>query len=211
MQRIMRHLSLGIVIVGCLTRGALAQQALTWPEVRDKFEAVNPTLRAAQIGVDESRAQEITAYLRPNPDFSISADQIGHNTTSNPFKEMLNVVSVSYLHERQHKRELRRDSAKESTAVTESTYLDQERSLLFNLRSAFVQLLQAKAVLQNAKENLDYWDRELDSQSKAIQRGRPRSGGSEPADAATRAIRIGFRNRDGESSNQQDPAPDVAE
>ncbi len=33
---------------------------------------------------------------------------------------------------------------------------------MFNLRNAFVQLLQGKAVLQNAKENLDYWDRELD-------------------------------------------------
>jgi cobalt-zinc-cadmium efflux system outer membrane protein len=69
---------------------------------------------------------------------------------------------ISYLHERQHKRELRRDQAKESTAVAASTYLDQERGLVFNLRNAFVQLLQGKAVLQNAKENLDYWDRELD-------------------------------------------------
>ncbi len=70
--------------------------------------------------------------------------------------------SISYLHERQHKRELRRDQARESTAIAESTYLDQERGLVFNLRSAFVQTLQAKAVLQNAKENLDYWDKELD-------------------------------------------------
>lgn len=140
---------------------AFGQKALTWQEVRDRFEAANPTLLAARIGVEESRAQEITAYLRPNPEVSVTADQIGHNTTSNPFKEMLNAASVSYLHERQHKRELRRDSAKQSTAVAETAYLDQERSLLFNLRSGFVQLLQAKAVLQNAKENLEYWDREL--------------------------------------------------
>ena len=33
------------------------QQALTWEQVRDKFEAVNPTLKAAQINIDESRAQ----------------------------------------------------------------------------------------------------------------------------------------------------------
>jgi cobalt-zinc-cadmium efflux system outer membrane protein len=66
------------------------------------------------------------------------------------------------LHEREHKRELRRDQARQTTAVAESTYSDQERSLLFNLRNAFVQVLQAKAVLENAKENLEYWDRELD-------------------------------------------------
>lgn len=32
---------------------------------------------------------------------------------------------------------------------------------MFNLRNAFVQLLQSKAVLQNANENLAYWDQEL--------------------------------------------------
>jgi len=78
-----------------------------------------------------------------------------------PFKGTVFSPGVSYLHERGGKRELRRDSAQQSTAVAESTYSDQERSLLFNLRNAFVQLLQAKAVLENAKENLDYWDREL--------------------------------------------------
>ena len=54
----------------------LAQKALTWQDVRDKFEAANPTLRAGQIGVDESKAAEITAFLRPNPSLGIIADQI---------------------------------------------------------------------------------------------------------------------------------------
>jgi outer membrane protein, heavy metal efflux system len=166
-----RHWCIGLLLAGCLGHNLFAQTAYTWQQIRDKFEATNPTLKAAQLNIDESRAQEITAYLRPNPEFSITADQIGHNTTSNPFKEMLNAYSVSYLHERQHKRELRRDSAKESTAVTESTTMDQERSLLFNLRSAFVQLLQAKAVLQNAKENLEYWDRELAVNQKRFDAG----------------------------------------
>jgi cobalt-zinc-cadmium efflux system outer membrane protein len=68
---------------------------------------------------------------------------------------------ISYLHERQNKRELRRDQAKETTTIAESSYLDQERGLVFTLRSAFVQTLQAKAILQNARANLDYWDKEL--------------------------------------------------
>jgi outer membrane protein, heavy metal efflux system len=158
---VFRHFCIGLLLAGCLPRNLSAQTTYTWQQLEDKFEATNPTLKAAQLNIDESRAQGITAYLRPNPEFSITADQIGPNTTSNPFKDALTAYSVSYLHERRHKRELRLDSAKESTAVTESTTLDQERSLLFNLRNAFVQLLQAKAVLQNAKENLDYWDREL--------------------------------------------------
>ena len=172
MPHLQKH-ALAFFIVVCLLFPvrAFCQKALTWQEVRDKFEAANPALLAARIGVEESRAQEITAYLRPNPEFSITADQIGHNTTSNPFKEMSTAASVGYLHERQHKRELRRDSAKQSTAVAETTYLDQERSLLFNLRSGFVQLLKAKTVLQNAKENLDYWDRELAVNRKRFNAG----------------------------------------
>ena len=122
-------------------------------------------MKAAQLNIDESRAAEITAYLRPNPDFTISADgfQISRNMgVWRPFSGVVETPGISYLHERQHKRELRRDQAKESTAIAESTYLDQERSLVFNLKSAFVQTLQAKAVLENAKENLEYWDRELE-------------------------------------------------
>lgn len=142
-----------------------AQTAFTWQQIEDKFKMTNPTLKAAELNIDESRAAEITAYLRPNPDFSVTAD--GFQITPNmgiwrPLSGVVETPGISYLHERQHKRELRRDQAKESTSVTQSAYQDQERGLIFNLRSAFVQTLQAKAVLQNAQDNLAYWDRELE-------------------------------------------------
>lgn len=164
MRSFFKRLCLAILLLTGLTRTAFCQQALIWEQVRSKFEAANPTLKAAQSNIDESRASEITAYLRPNPDLNLLTDgtQISrYGGVWQPFKGTVFSPGVSYLHERGGKRELRRDSAKQSTAVAESTYSDQERSLLFNLRNAFVQLLQAKAVLQNAKENLDYWDREL--------------------------------------------------
>lgn len=53
---------------------AICQQALTWEQVREKFEIANPTLKAAQINIDESRANQITAYLRPNPNFNLLTD-----------------------------------------------------------------------------------------------------------------------------------------
>jgi len=163
--RVARYAPVVLLVSSGLTQPLLAQKALTWREILEKFEATNPTLKAAQANIDESRAAEITAYLRPNPDFTLTAD--GLQVTRNlgvwrPFSGIVETPGISYLHERQHKRELRRDTARESTAIAESTYLDNERGLIFNLRSAFVQVLQAKAVLQNARENLDYWDRELD-------------------------------------------------
>jgi cobalt-zinc-cadmium efflux system outer membrane protein len=153
-----------ILVAALLPAAALAQTLFTWDQIKDKFAAANPTLKAAQLNIDESRASEITAFLRPNPDLSITVDgfQIAPNQgVWQPFSGVLETPAISYLHERRHKRELRRDSAKESTVVAESNYSDQERTLLFNLRNAFVGVLQAKAVLENARDNLNYWDREL--------------------------------------------------
>jgi outer membrane protein, heavy metal efflux system len=163
-HRFFRQTSNAALIVGLLQTPAFSQTALTWQQIKEKFEATNPTLKAAKDNIDESRAEEVTAYLRPNPDFTITAD----GTQISPYQGVWRPLSgtfyspnISYLHERQHKRELRLQTAQETTDVTVSQYADQERSLIFTLRSAFVQTLQAKAVLQNAEDNLAYWEREL--------------------------------------------------
>jgi cobalt-zinc-cadmium efflux system outer membrane protein len=158
-----------------------AQNVFDWQQIKDKFESSNPTLKAARLNIDESRANEITAYLRPNPDFSLGFDQInpftkqpppsGGPNVYRPFAYTEPTFEFDYLHERGHKRELRRDTAKESTAIAESTYADQARNLIFNLRNAFVQLLQAKAVFQNATDNLAYWDKELGINRKRFSAG----------------------------------------
>jgi len=159
------RLCLGLALAGVLAPSGLAQQALTWQEVRNKFEAANPTLRAGQIGVDESRAQEITAYLRPNPTVGVLADgtQIArHDGVWQPLAGTLYTGSIGYLHERRHKRELRSESAQDATKVAVSGQSDLERTLLFNLRTAFIQTLEQKAVFSLAKENLSYYDHVLD-------------------------------------------------
>jgi outer membrane protein, heavy metal efflux system len=138
-----------------------AQQALTWEQVKAKFEAANPALKADALNVDEMRAEEVTAYLRPNPQLTASTDgtQIApHDGVWQPFKGTDVVPSLSYLHEREHKRELRLDSAKEGTRIAESEHEDLKRNLQFTLRTAFVNTLQAKAVLELAKADLEYYD-----------------------------------------------------
>jgi cobalt-zinc-cadmium efflux system outer membrane protein len=145
--------------------GQPAAQLLTWQNVRDRFEANNPTLLADKLNIDEAKAQEITAYLRPNPTFNLTLDgtQIAPNKGEwRPFAGTFESPGLSYLHERRHKRELRLESAKKETIITGYTHADLERSLLFNLRNAFVAALQAKAVLQLTKDNLAYWDHVLD-------------------------------------------------
>lgn len=144
---------------------ANAQEPWTWEKVRDRFETNNPTLQAGRVSIDESKAQEIMAFLRPNPTFTLSADatQIAPDKgVWRPFAGTFESPNISYLHERQHKRELRLESAKKGTLIAGSGQADLERTLLFNLRGAFVSALQAKAVLQLAKDNLEYYDRVLD-------------------------------------------------
>lgn len=148
-----------------------AQQAYTWQDIQKRFEAANPTLRAGKISIDEARAQEITAFLRPNPDLTVAADQFNLTSPLQPLVNASQIAAVTYLHERGHKRELRREVAEKGTAIAASQQADLERTLLFTLRSAFVQLLQAKAVVANAKENLAYFDRELEINRERLKAG----------------------------------------
>jgi outer membrane protein, heavy metal efflux system len=174
MQRFIKIICAVALLVGSTGRLAHAQKALTWDEVRTRFEANNPTLLADKLTIDESKAQEITAFLRPNPSVSLTADgtQIApYKGVWRPFAGTYETPSISYLHERQHKRELRLESAEKGTLIAESSHADLDRTLLFNLRGAFVSTLQAKAVLQLAKDNLDYYDHVL-----AISRDRFNAG-----------------------------------
>jgi outer membrane protein, heavy metal efflux system len=141
--------------------GASAQQSLTWDQVRLRFEQNNPTLLADKLNIDEAKAQEITAYLRPNPNLGLLSDQItpfNVGPSHGPLSYLLPSATLSYLHERDHKRELRQESAQKATGIALSNYADTERTLLFNLRGAFVSMLQAKAVLKLANDNLAYYD-----------------------------------------------------
>jgi outer membrane protein, heavy metal efflux system len=161
MKALLIRLGCGFSLIIALTGNASAQRPLTWQEIRDKFESANPTLRAGQIGIDESRAQEITAFLRPNPNLAVSVDGIQITPSQGvwrPLSGMTESPNISYLHERRHKRELRLESAQGATKIAISGQSDLERTLLFNLRTAFIQTLQQKAVLRLAQENLSYYD-----------------------------------------------------
>src|SRR5215470_8479807 len=175
MQGLSTRLCLGLLLGAFLAASCPAQKALTWQEVRDKFLAVNPTLRAGQIGVDEAKASEITAYLRPNPNLSLIADQINPFPGGPPhgtFSAFLTVATLTYLHERQHKRELRLESAQGASKIAVSGQADLERTLAFTLRLAFVETLQGKAVFELARVNLKYYDHVLE-----VNRERYRAGG----------------------------------
>jgi outer membrane protein, heavy metal efflux system len=151
-----------------------AQPGLTWDQVKAKFEATNPALKADADNVDEMKAEEITAYLRPNPQLTLSTDgtQLApHNGVWTPLLGTQYQPNFSYLHERDHKRELRLESAQEGTRITQSQHEDLERNMVFALRTAFVGTLQAKFILDLAKADLEYYDKIIEISRARFQAG----------------------------------------
>src|SRR5260370_610286 len=151
-----KHLWKYFAVLAMLPCRALAQTpapastSLTWEQVRQRFEQNNPTLRAGQIGIDESKAQEITAFLRPNPSLTLTADgtQITpHNSVWRPLAGTYETPGISYLHERRRKRELRLESAQKATRIAVSRHADLQRTLLFPFLLPFVHALQITVIL----------------------------------------------------------------
>jgi cobalt-zinc-cadmium efflux system outer membrane protein len=147
---------------------------LTWEQVKQRFEAQNPSLKADALQVQEMKANEITAYLRPNPTFTMTADgtQIApHDGVWKPISGTDLSPNVSYLHERDGKRELRLKSAQQGTQISEAQHADLERTLLFSVRQQFVATLQAKAVLALTRQELSYYDHLIDISRLRWQKG----------------------------------------
>src|SRR5215469_4731939 len=156
MRYISIHLSIALAVVaplGAQTRTPLPSAApgtvWTWDQVKEHFELGNTTLMAAKLNIDELKAEEITAHLRPS-----------HGVWQ-PFAGTFVSPGVSYLFARRNKRNLRFEAAKQGSAIGAAQASDSERTLVFNLRTAFVGILEAKAVLELAQNNLEYYDRIL--------------------------------------------------
>src|ERR1035438_4795999 len=110
-----------LILLGVTAGWAAAQTqtppppAWTWEQVKERLELNNPTLLAGKLNISELQADEITAHLRPNPTLGLLSDQISPFTVGpdhGPFAYLLPSATISYLHERGHKRELRTESAK---------------------------------------------------------------------------------------------------
>ena len=157
-RRQWRALALLLLMAG-ITGMASAQQALTWEQVRERFLSNNPNLSASRINIEEIRSGEITAGLRPNPEFSVVLDQFHiFNPPVDPFNNSQWTPAVQQLLERRHKRQLRVASAQEATSIAATDAEDLRRTLTFNLRDAFNRILLTKSLLDLAQENIQYYD-----------------------------------------------------
>jgi len=162
MSRFGRVTLLHIVLVGCAVAGismkAHAQQpSYTWEQLRDRFLLTNPTLQAQEQAIQSARAGEITARLRPNPQFQ-------NDTTSA-------TIGIYQEFEIGGKRRARIDSAQLATSISATDSANLRRTLLFNLRQAFVQALLADSDLEFARQNLGDYQKVVDLTRLMLQQG----------------------------------------
>jgi len=126
------------------------------------------------------------------------------------FKGTYEQPNFSYLHERDHKRELRLQSAKEGTRISASEHEDLKRNLEFTLRAAFVQTLEAKAVLELGSRSRVLRPHHRD-QPRPLQGRRPCADRPRSNRAAAGAIRIRDSTAIVNLRTAEDPAPATIE
>src|SRR5215472_319644 len=105
--------------------------------------ARNQTLLAQRLTVDESKADEVTAALKPNFNVNFGVGGFQAFTPSTVYasdfwsNEAVTSAGVTYLFERGGKRENRIQVAQATTDVTSKTVFDAERQLRFQTAQAF--------------------------------------------------------------------------
>ena len=125
--------------------------------------AYNQSLRAQRTNIDQSKAEEVTASLKPNPVFSSLIDTIPiFSPQTIRASTQIYEETLSYTVERGGKRAKRIGVAKDNTVISEQTVADNERQLRFQVEQAFINVLLAKSVLQLAKEDLANFSQEVD-------------------------------------------------
>jgi outer membrane protein, heavy metal efflux system len=141
--------------------GQTGSAPLTLQQVIDIARTKNPSLLSGQQHVIATKANEITAGLRQNPNFTLSGADVSL-PADNPSSPYTYIGNVSRLFERGQKRRWRLDIAHATTDVTQSQYKDTERQTILQVKQAFTNMLVAKAALKIAQDNLDGYSKTVD-------------------------------------------------
>ncbi len=119
----------------------------------------NHSLLATRTVIDQNKAEEITANLRPDPVLSGDSQFLPVFQPSQFSSNYIDQVAqfdlgVSYLFERGKKRQHRLQAARDVTAVSVAQVADNERTLAFSVASQFISVELAESTLALANEDL---------------------------------------------------------
>ena len=165
-----------LVIVSAATLSAqTAARALSIDDAVKEALQKNRTLLAQRANLAIADAAVVTASLRPNPVLTADADSLdllgtGFDATNNAGPPQL-AVRVDVPIERAHKRELRTSLAGVGKQLAEAQFADASRRLALDVTVACVDVLEAKAKLQLAVENLQTLQQLVDLNERRLASG----------------------------------------
>jgi cobalt-zinc-cadmium efflux system outer membrane protein len=137
---------------------AQAPQSITIEQAIQEALQNNPGLLAEKLGIPVAETAVITARLRPNPVLSASSDHLDWLGTG--FNEINGAgptetaLRVDIPWERGHKREYRVDTAGYAQKIAEARVADSIRRLRLEVTLACIDVIEAKARLDLANDNL---------------------------------------------------------
>ncbi len=125
----------------------------------DMARSKNPTLLAAQQNLLSVKAQELQAGVRQNPYFAVAGSNLTEpDSNGNPYAIG---VGVGRLFERGEKRRWRIDSARSTTVETDDQLQLTVQQTVLAVRTAFTNLIIAKAAKKLADDNLADFKKEI--------------------------------------------------
>jgi cobalt-zinc-cadmium efflux system outer membrane protein len=177
----------GALMAACVPIGAQAQappsaqpQAPGVSVTLDQAIAMalqhNHALLAARTTIDQGRADETTANLRPNPALAGDTQFLPLFNPDNWTADYLTNTAqfdlgLSYLFERGGKRQARLQAARAATAVTTATVSENQRTLTFNVASQFIAALLAQSQEDFATQDLASFQQTLDVSQASFNAG----------------------------------------
>ncbi len=132
--------------------------AITIDEAVQEALQNNPGLLAEKLGIPVAETAVITARLRPNPVVSASSDHLDWLGTgysaANGAGPAETALRIDVPFERGHKREYRVDTAGYAQKIAEARVADSIRRLRLDVTLACIDVMEAKARLELAQDNL---------------------------------------------------------
>lgn len=135
----------------------------------------NLNLLAEKFNVSIADARIMTAKLRPNPVLTVDGDYL--DILGHKFNPDFNIGPrevagrIDYVFERGGKRERRIEVANLAKSVAELNLLNATRTVIFDVESAFVDVLLAKETLKLAQENLKALNSIVDVNATRVRAG----------------------------------------
>jgi outer membrane protein, heavy metal efflux system len=128
---------------------------LTLDQAIERVVRANPELRSKAYDIDQARADVITAGLRGNPFYFLSASNFGY-TPYSPSRPGNQGYSASIVQpfDINHKRQARSHAAAQARNVVEAQYRDAVRLAIDDLYTAYLEVIVARETVRYAETSL---------------------------------------------------------